>query len=69
MRIEEGLSSLVRQHPDLGETAELILRLRNEGERLPLTPFAEPVSAMIFGNGKHKLLTVGPADLASWTRP
>lgn len=68
MRIDEDLASLVRQHPDLGETAELILRLRNEGERLPLVPFAEPVSATIVGNGKYELLAVGPADLASWTR-
>ena len=65
MRIDEDLASLVRQHPDLGETSELILRLRNEGERLPLVPFAEPVSATIVGNGKYELLAVGPADLAS----
>ena len=68
MRIDEGIASLIRQHPDLSETAELILRLRNEGERLPLTPFAEPKSAVMIKKGKHELLAVGPADLASWTR-
>ena len=68
MRIDEGIASLIRQRPDLAETAELILRLRNEGERLPLTPFAEPVSTMMIEKGKHELLSVGPADLTSWTR-
>lgn len=68
MRIDEGIASLIRQHRDLAETAELILRLRNKGERLPLTPFAEPKSAVMIEKGKHKLLDVGPADLASWTR-
>ena len=68
MRIDEGIASLIRQHPDLAGTAKLILRLRNEAERLALTPFAEPVSTMMIEKGKHELLAVGPADLASWTK-
>ncbi len=68
MRIAEGIASLIRDHPDLAETAELILRLRIEGERLPLTPFVEPVSAVVIKKGKHELFAVRPADLVSWTR-